>query len=307
MFFLNKKENMTLGELLNEWIELHQMRVHDGTTYGYIKSINLLKNYDIYNKKIKNIKGEDIQSIYYEFNKKEKKRNTIINYSKVLNMSFKYAEEKGYIEETPCKNLVIPAKNVHIVDPFTAEEVEKILKVEMKEWTRDAIEIAFRTGLRKGEIFALTKDAINFEENFIIVKQSQSLDKKGKTVIGKTKTPSSKRRVDCDEATIKILRKYYENSKSEFIFSWNDGRMIVPYNIAHTLKKKCKIAGVRPRRFHDLRHAHATFLLLNNVHIKVVQERLGHANIIETLKTYSHIIPTIQKTAVEALDKLNFD
>lgn len=306
MFFLNKKENMTLGKLLDEWIELHQMKIHESTAYGYMKSINLLKKYDIYNKKIKDIKREDIQNIYYEFNRNKRKRNTIINYSKVLNMSFKYAEKQGYIEETPCEKLIIPGKGVHIVDPFTSEEIQKILKVEMKEWTRDSIEIAFRTGLRKGEIFALTKDAINFEQNFIIVKQTQSLDKNGKTTVGKTKTPRSKRRVDCDEATMKILCRRCENSKSEFVFSWEDGRMIVPHNITNTLKKKCEIAGVRPRRFHDLRHTHATFLLLNNVHIKVVQERLGHANIRETLETYSHIIPTIQKTAVEAMNKLSF-
>lgn len=305
--FFRKKGNMTLGKLLDEWIELHQIEVHGSTTYGYMKSIDLLKNYDIYNKKIKRIKKEDIQNIYNEFNKDNKKRNTIIGYSKVLNMSFKYAEERGYIKKTPCKGLIIPGKGVHIIDTFTAEEVEKILKVEMKEWTRDSIEIAFRTGLRKGEIFALTKDAINFEQNFITVKQSQSLNKQGKTVIGKTKTKRSKRRIDCDERTMQILRRRCENSKSEFVFSWEDGRMIVPYNISNTLRKKCEIAGVRPRRFHDLRHAHATFLLLNNVHIKIVQERLGHANIKETIDTYSHTTQTVQETAVEAMNKLSFN
>ena len=161
--------------------------------------------------------------------------------------------------------------------------------------------------MTKAEIFALTKDAINFEQNFITVKQSQSLNKQGKTVIGKTKTKRSKRRIDCDERTMQILRRRCENSKSEFVFSWEDGRMIVPYNISNTLRKKCEIAGVRPRRFHDLRHAHATFLLLNNVHIKIVQERLGHANIKETIDTYSHTTQTVQETAVEAMNKLSFN
>ena len=57
-------------------------------------------------------------------------------------------------------------------------------------------------------------------------------------------------------------------------------------------------------RFHDLRHAHATLMLTQGVHPKVVSERLGHASIGITLDTYSHVLPTLQKEAAEAFDQL---
>src|SRR5439155_13752756 len=57
-------------------------------------------------------------------------------------------------------------------------------------------------------------------------------------------------------------------------------------------------------RFHDLRHGHATLLLLARVHPKVVSERLGHASVGITLDLYSHVLPYMQTEAAEAIDAL---
>jgi integrase len=63
-------------------------------------------------------------------------------------------------------------------------------------------------------------------------------------------------------------------------------------------------AGLPHVRFHDLRHAHATLMLLQGVHPKVVSERLGHASIGITLDTYSHVLPEMQAEAARAFDDL---
>ena len=62
-----------------------------------------------------------------------------------------------------------------------------------------------------------------------------------------------------------------------------------------------KKAGVKKIRFHDLRHTCATLLMEGDTHPKVVQERLGHANIAMTLDRYSHVTPTMQKGAAQLL------
>ena len=63
-------------------------------------------------------------------------------------------------------------------------------------------------------------------------------------------------------------------------------------------------AGLEHLRFHDLRHAHASLMLQQNVHPKVVSERLGHSSVGITLDTYSHLLPTLQVQAAAQLDGL---
>lgn len=65
-----------------------------------------------------------------------------------------------------------------------------------------------------------------------------------------------------------------------------------------------QVAGLRACRFHDLRHAHATLLLQEGVHPKVVSERLGHCSVTITLDTYRHVLPGLQAQAVAPLDRL---
>jgi integrase len=67
--------------------------------------------------------------------------------------------------------------------------------------------------------------------------------------------------------------------------------------VSKQFKKRAKQAGLPPIRLHDLRHSHATHLLEAGVHPKVVQERLGHANISMTLDTYSHAVPAMEEDA----------
>lgn len=65
-----------------------------------------------------------------------------------------------------------------------------------------------------------------------------------------------------------------------------------------------KMADVPEIRFHDLRHTHATLLLSNGVHVKVISERLGHSNLKVTLDTYSHVLPSMQEEVARKLDEI---
>ena len=70
----------------------------------------------------------------------------------------------------------------------------------------------------------------------------------------------------------------------------------------HPYENLIKAADVPRIRFHDLRHTSATLLLAQGVHSKIVQERLGHANISMTLDRYSHVTMDLQRAAADALD-----
>lgn len=68
---------------------------------------------------------------------------------------------------------------------------------------------------------------------------------------------------------------------------------MAPAEITRALKKAIKAAGLPSIRFHDLRHSHATMLLEENVHPKIVSDRLGHKRIDETMDIYSHVTPSM--------------
>ena len=92
-------------------------------------------------------------------------------------------------------------------------------------------------------------------------------------------------------------------SDQELVFAYPDGSPLDPSTITHHYRKIVNRAGIRPIRFHDLRHTHASLMLKQGVHPKIVSERLGHSNIGITLDTYSYVLPGLQEAAASRFDE----
>ncbi|MBT4001937.1 MAG: tyrosine-type recombinase/integrase, partial [Chloroflexi bacterium] len=88
------------------------------------------------------------------------------------------------------------------------------------------------------------------------------------------------------------------------IFTSSVGTGIEPRRMYLMFKKYSKNVNLPSIRLHDLRHTAATLMLQENVHPKIVQERLGHSDITLTLNTYSHVTPVMQNDVAEKLDNL---
>lgn len=295
---------MRLYEVMVEWINFHSITVSAPTVLNYSRSINVLKN-RIGEMDIEDITKNTIQELFVDFYNIGLSENTIINYSKPIRQALEYAVNKGYIEESPYKDIVMPKTEREEINPFTEEEVKKLLSADMPIWFSDAVQIAFRTGMRKGEIFALMKQDIDLKNAFLTIRYTQSKTKEG-YILKKPKTKASRRRISLDKTTLDILYRRYLKDNTDFIFTYSNGEMLIPTGINAMLDRKCKAAGIQKHRFHDLRHGHATYLLKNNVHPKIVQERLGHSSIKITLDTYSHLIQGLQNPAIEIINKLEF-
>ena len=88
------------------------------------------------------------------------------------------------------------------------------------------------------------------------------------------------------------------------VFSGLNGKPLCPNTVSRAWTTLAARAGVKVIRFHDARHTHATLMLKQGVHPKVVQERLGHATIAVTLDSYSHVTPGLQGAAAKHFDDL---
>ena len=91
----------------------------------------------------------------------------------------------------------------------------------------------------------------------------------------------------------------YKVTENSPVFIRTTGEPLLPTTVTHGFKKIVRKLGLDDVRFHDLRHTHATVMLLQGVHPKVVQERLGHSKMSTTMDIYSHVVPSMQKDAVK--------
>jgi integrase len=87
------------------------------------------------------------------------------------------------------------------------------------------------------------------------------------------------------------------------VFCRLDGSPLLPTTVTRAFTRTVRAVGLPGVRFHDLRHTHATLMLRQGVHPKIVSERLGHSTISITLDTYSHVLPGLQEAAALRFDE----
>lgn len=299
--------DLSFINLIDEWLVYHSNEIAESTAYRYETQCNYLREY-FANMLLREIDTIKINNLIVDMKCKGYADIAIVNYCKVLSLCFKYAITMKYVSDNPVDDACVPKVPRHAeIYPYSINEIMKLLSIDYLQWVKDGIMIAFHTGMREGEIYALKWTDINFEQRFIIVQRSQS--KAGsKVVLKTTKTPSGIRRIDIDTYVSSYLLAMKKRSTSNYVFvsenknSKYDFR--VPWNIAKHVKQMCMMAGIPPRNFHTFRHTHATVLLAYGIHPKIVQERLGHSDISITMEIYSHILPTIQKEAVKTFEKI---
>ena len=93
-------------------------------------------------------------------------------------------------------------------------------------------------------------------------------------------------------------------TNDDFVFCHYDGKPYLPDSITHSWYKLALRCGLQGIRLHDARHTHASLMLKQGVHPKIVQERLGHSSIQITLDTYSHVAPGLQEAAANKFDDI---
>ncbi len=124
--------------------------------------------------------------------------------------------------------------------------------------------------------------------------------------------------VDLGPATVAGLKAWRKHQTAErlawgpartdasLVFTREDGRPLHPREVTRAFTRHVLAAELPIIRLHDLRHTHATLALAAGVHPKIVQERLGHANIAITLDTYSHAVPALEEQAAATVARLVF-
>ncbi len=164
--------------------------------------------------------------------------------------------------------------------------------------------LAIMTGLRKGKILGLHWEDVDIEQGSANIKHTL-VSVQGRSFLSQPKSDNARRTIILPNTVIKVLKEQQLDSGTEgLVFTTSTGRPVSQRNLTRHFHSALDKLGFPRIRFHDLRHTAATLLLKVNVHSKIVQEMLGHASIMLTLDTYSHILPDIQNEAAEKMDGL---
>jgi integrase len=307
---------MLFKDYLKQWLESKSTTIKKNTYENYVRHVdnNIIPH--IGNLPLSKITPLDISNLHVHLLKeKGLSESTVGDVHKVLKSSLEQALAWDYVTKNVATNVKKPKIEKKEIKVWDADQSNAFLKVAKTNRSYIAFLLALTTGMRQGEILGLRWKDVNFEEGTIQVVQTLSHD--GKELSAGAKTQTGNRVIRIDETTIKELREHkktiaadklaaVEYKSLDLVIPTSVGTPMTPRNLMRTFYNLLEKSKLPKIKFHDLRHTHATLLLKNGEHPKVVSERLGHADTRTTMDIYSHVLPTLQKDAADRFGKMFF-
>ena len=312
--------SISLYKILNNYIENnYNTGIIAGRTYlRNIESLKLLKKCccDFIDKPIQKVTLYDIKNSlpnfikYKDINKNISKtysQNTIDKLYALLKKGFKIAFSERIIQFNLMDNETLKKpkakKESQKVEALSVEEQKKLVSIlENSTYKyKDIILLAIFTGMRIGEILAITNNNINLEENTLKIEKTLTRDKNDKVILGSTtKTQKGQRTIYLSNNAILILKRVMltniTNIYNLVFYDYEKNTFITPNEINCFLKRlNEKYKFCDHIHTHMLRHTFATRCIEAGMSAKVLQEILGHRKIQTTLDTYTSVFAKFNK------------
>ncbi|WP_133967229.1 site-specific integrase [Eubacterium limosum] len=323
--------DMLFKEYLTFWMQTYSIpNNRDTTSQGYQYSIDkhivpVLGNY-----KLKELSTAKIQEFINGL--LPYKKWTIVSILKIIRNSLMIAKDTLHLlTESPCDKVFVPrTATISHITGLSDDEILQVLKDTEKKAYGIPIRLGYLSGMRAGEVSALSWDDVDFEKKVVYIRHGlTSLDKKHWR-IGPPKTKTSIRELPMHEALynfLKDLKQQHEKaekkrgyhfykinsdgyitacSKNEsnirFVCAKPDGSFTHPVCLATNCSRVAKRVGFR-FTFHMLRHTYATQLLENQASVVDISNRLGHASTETTLDIYLHRTTKMAEATNQILDE----
>ncbi|EGO8185741.1 site-specific integrase [Enterococcus faecalis] len=278
------------------------------------------------NTQIKLIKKQQIYDFQqFLLTSKPKRKDNLSN--KTINMIiihlqklFNVAIKEGLAYENPCNQIDKLKIQKKEIDFWTLNEFTTFISHidKNKPFLKVFYQFAFFTGMRAGEMIALTWSDIDFYNQTVRINKSAKLIN-GNYVTTTPKTESSIRYITINTKITEMLKKWQEIQPKLLVDNFqnidSDKLLVFQYSEKHPssdyyskqIKKiiKKNNLNLKPIRLHDFRHSHVALLIHNNEKNTTIKERLGHSSITTTIDTYGHLYPNSQKSMSDKFD--NYD
>ncbi len=331
---VQEPSKQTLAEYLARWLDTAaKPRLRESTFTDHQYRVNRYILPTLGEKRIAHLTALDIQGLYTWMMQAKPDgmgltaRSVRIVHN-ILNPALKQAVRWKLLPYNPAADVDLPSETRQEMKAFSPEEATRFLDAARSfpgdpEHPRTGRQDRFFAlwcvllagGLRPSEALGLKWEDLDGDK--LRVRRSLTRRKGGGWTLTEPKTAKGRRTVPLPAFAVEALREHRKRQLEErlqagadwidnsFIFAAENGEPLNSRNLdQRNFQPLLQAAGLSRMRLYDLRHSHATLLLANGEHPKVVSERLGHASTTLTLDTYSHVLPGMQEQATERLDAL---
>lgn len=239
-------------------------------------------------------------------------KRTVLHHHRVLRTALQAAVRWQLIPRNPADGVKPPKPERHEVTALDEAQTAKLLKAAQGTSFYVPLVLGVTAGMRRGEVLGLTWQNVSLSDGCLHVTQALGSVSSG-TFLQPPKTAKGVRRIALLPFAVEVLKAHRKQQAEERLSlgaRWIDNDLVCPAEDGTLWRPNCftqawvrfaKQSGV-PCNFHALRHTHASQLLRQGVHPKIVSERLGHSSVGLTLDTYSHLLPGMQEDAAAQLD-----
>lgn len=232
----------------------------------------------------------------------------------VLRLALEQARRDELVTRNVATLVAAPRVSREEIRPLTIVEAKALFAAAVTDRLRPLWLVLVSLGLRRGEALALRWDDIDLETGVVQIRRSLQRVR-GKLLTVEPKTERSRRALPLPAVLVEVLREHRRSQVAErlaapawvdpeLVFTTHVGTPLEPRNVLRSFHALCRRAGVREVRIHDLRHAAASFLLLQGVDMRVVMGTLGHSRQATTSDLYTHLLEPVQRDAAERMDAL---
>ncbi len=238
----------------------------------------------------------------------------------ILNRAFNQAVKWRVMVSNPAQFADKPKQERREMQALAPDQAAKFLRAAREDRYFLYFSLALDTGARPSELLGLQWKDIDFEQCRITIQRTLEYpDYSNEFRFTEPKTPRSRRSITISQQNLNHLREHRRQQAEtrlkagsdwqayDLVFCTREGKPLQARNILRRhMRPILKQAELPELNLYSLRHSCATLLLSAGVNPKIVSERLGHASIVLTLDTYSHVLPDMQQMAAEKLEKILF-
>ena len=319
-------ERLTLAQYLTErWLPIQKSRLRTSTYDSYRRNIDLHVVPALGRRPLAKLTPEDLDLFYATLLTEGRKkpggssrglaRKTVRNIHGMLSKALADAARKGLIVRNVATLADAPSSKASRsgeIKAWDATQLATFLDAVRSHRLHPAFHLAAHTGMRRGEVLGLRWKDLDLDTGRLSVRQAL-VEIAYEVEVSDVKTDTGRRTIDIDAGTVDVLKAWRIERAEEsgrvpggddLVFAKPDGTWIHPQSFSQILDRKVAKLDVPTITLHDLRHTHATLLLRAGVPVKVVSERLGHANVAFTMSVYQHVLPGMQAEAASTFAAL---